>query len=68
MRQKRTGPSGSAGILVAMWAYVGMAVAALVVLKLLASLVFATERVGAERNERRANRSLRERLERYTAR
>jgi hypothetical protein len=51
-----------------MWAYVGMAVAALVVLKLLASLVFATERVGAERDERRANRSLRERLERYTAR
>jgi hypothetical protein len=51
-----------------MWPYVALAVATLVALKLLARIVFASERVAIERGERRANRELRERLERYTTR
>lgn len=51
-----------------MWPYVGLAVGALVVLRLLAKVVFASERAAIVRSERRENRELRERLDRYTAR
>jgi hypothetical protein len=62
------GLSGGAGILEArMWMYFALAVGAAVLLKFLASIVVATERIGV-RSERRDNRDLRERLERYSAR
>jgi nanoRNase/pAp phosphatase (c-di-AMP/oligoRNAs hydrolase) len=50
------------------WGYVALAVGALVALRLVARIVFASERVAAGRSEHRENRDLRERLQRYTAR
>jgi hypothetical protein len=61
-------PSDGAGILVGVWSYVGLAVGALVTLRILARIVFASERAAVARTERRENRALRERLDRYTAR
>jgi hypothetical protein len=51
-----------------MWPYVGLAVGALVTLRILTRIVFASERAAVARTERRENRALRERLDRYTAR
>ena len=51
-----------------MWPYVGLAVGALVALRLLARIVFASERAAVAHTELRENRALRKRLERYTAR
>ena len=51
-----------------MWVYIPLAVAALVALRLLARIVFASERVAVERAARRPNRDVRKRLERYSAR
>jgi hypothetical protein len=61
-------PSDPAGILVHVWPYVPLAIGALVAFRLLARIVFASDRVAVERAERRENRELRERLGRYTAR
>jgi hypothetical protein len=51
-----------------MWVYVPLAVGALVALRLLARIVFASERVAVEHAKRRPNRDLRKRLDRYSAR
>ena len=48
--------------------YAPLAVGALLALRVLAKIVFASERVAVERSERGKNRELRKRLERYTAR
>jgi hypothetical protein len=48
--------------------YAPLAVGALFALRVLAKIVFASERVAVERSERVKNRELRKRLERYTAR
>lgn len=50
-----------------MWMYFALAVGAAVVLRLLASVVVATERIGV-RSQNHDNRELRERLDRYSAR
>ena len=55
-------------ILERVWPYVALAFAALVCLRLLARLVFATERIAVSRTEHRENRELRERVGRYSAR
>jgi hypothetical protein len=49
------------------WLYVALAIAVLIVLRLLARAVFVGERAAVQRSERRASRQLRERLDRYTA-
>jgi hypothetical protein len=51
-----------------MWSYVALALGALLALRVVARIVFATERVAVGRAERHENRELRERLQRYTAR
>jgi hypothetical protein len=61
-------PSDAAGILVVVWPYVILAVGALLALRVVARIVFATERVAVDRAARQENRELRERLRRYTAR
>jgi hypothetical protein len=50
------------------WAYLALAALVVVLLKLLGTILFATERVAASRADARENRALRARLERYTAR
>jgi hypothetical protein len=50
------------------WLYVAVAVAGLVFLKLLSTIVSATERAAAERGAQRENRKLRARIEHYSAR
>jgi hypothetical protein len=48
--------------------YAPLAIGALLTLRVLAKIVFGSERVAVEHAERRANRELRKRLERYSAR
>jgi hypothetical protein len=47
--------------------YAVLAIAALLALRVLAKIVFTSERVAVERAERRENRELRKRLDRYSA-
>ena len=49
-----------------MWIYLALAVGALFLLKLISTILLATDRAAAARESRSENRKLRERLDRYS--
>ena len=51
-----------------MWGYVGLAAGVVLVIKLLATILVATERAALNRANAQENRALRARVDRYTAR
>lgn len=50
-----------------MWAYLALAVGAVFLLKILSTILLATDRAAAARDTRSENQKLRERLDRYSA-
>ena len=50
-----------------MWAYLALAVGAVLLLKILSTILLATDRAAAAHDSRSENRELRQRLDRYSA-
>lgn len=50
-----------------MWVYLALAVGAVFLLKILSTILLATDRAAASRDSRGENRKLRDRLDRYSA-
>lgn len=59
-------PSDPTETLGGMWIYLALAVGALFLLKLISTILLATDRAAAARESRSENRKLRERLDRYS--
>ena len=51
-----------------MWGYIGLAVVVVLIVKLLATILVATERAALNRANAHENHALRARVDRYTAR